>query len=336
MRDIMAKTVQDPVTTEARLSPQKAHEMYRLMVRIRLFEERSRDLYQRNILRGALHLYIGMEGVAVGVCSALRADDYITSTHRGHGHCIAKGGQTNLMMAELMGKATGYCKGKGGSMHIADMDRGILGANGIVSAGLPIAAGAALSSKLLGRDRVAVSFFGDGGANIGPFHESLNFAAIWKLPVIFVCENNLYAISTKFEQATAVPNVADRAVAYNMPGVVANGNDVVDMYVKTQAAVDRGRRGEGPTLIEAKTYRFEGHNMGDPQNYRSKEEVEKWRKIDPILRFEDYMRSQSLGNDDVFQPIMAEIQEEIERAVEFARNSPEPPLEEVMTDIYAE
>ncbi len=332
----MAETLEDFLKTETLLPAGKAHEMYRLMVRIRLFEERARDLYMRNILRGALHLYIGMEGVAVGACATLREDDYITSTHRGHGHCIAKGGRTDLMMAELMGKATGYCKGKGGSMHIADMDRGILGANGIVCGSLPIAAGAALSSRLLGLDRVTVSFFGDGGANIGPFHESLNFAAIWKLPVIFVCENNLYAISTKFEQATAVPNVADRAAAYNFPGVVANGNDVVGMYTKVSEAVARARMGGGPTLIEAKTYRFEGHNMGDPQNYRSKEEVEKWRKIDPILRFEEYMRARSLGNDDGFQHIMAEIQEEIERAVEFARNSPEPPLEEVMTDIYAD
>ncbi len=332
----MTKTVQVSPTAEAVLSAQKAQEMYRLMVRIRLFEERARDLYLRNVLRGAVHLYIGMEGVAVGACAALREDDYVTSTHRGHGHCIAKGGQTELMMAELMGKATGYCKGKGGSMHIADMDKGILGANGIVCGSLPIAAGAALSSVLLGQNRVAVSFFGDGGANIGPFHESLNFAAIWKLPVVFICENNLYAISTKFEHATAVPNVADRAAAYNMPGVVATGNDVVEMYAATREAVERARKGGGPALIEAKTYRFEGHNMGDPQNYRSKEEVEKWRKIDPILRFEEYMRARGLSNDDVFQHIMAETQEEIDRAVEFARNSPEPALEEVMTDIYAD
>jgi len=332
----MKQTVEDSPKTERLLSAKKAHEMYRLMLRIRLFEERARDLYMRNILRGALHLYIGMEGVAVGACSALREDDYITSTHRGHGHCIAKGGRTDLMMAELMGKATGYCKGKGGSMHIADMDRGILGANGIVSAGLPIAAGAALSSKLLKQDRVAIAFFGDGGANIGPFHESLNFAAIWKLPAVFVCENNLYAISTKFEQATAVPNVADRAAAYNMPGVVANGNDVVDVHAKIEEAVDRARKGAGPSLIEAKTYRLEGHNMGDPQNYRTKEEVERWRKIDPILRFQDYVRSHRLGSDDVFNPIDAEIREEIDRAVEFARNSPEPGLDEIMTDIYAD
>jgi pyruvate dehydrogenase E1 component alpha subunit len=331
----MAKAMEAVKTAEPALTAAKAHEMYRLMVRVRLFEERARDLYMRNILRGALHLYIGMEGVAVGACAALREDDYITSTHRGHGHCIAKGGRTELMMAELMGKATGYCKGKGGSMHIADMDRGILGANGIVCGSLPIAAGAALSSKLLNQGRVAVSFFGDGGANIGPFHESLNFAAIWKLPVIFICENNLYAISTKFEQATAVPNVADRAAGYNIPGVVANGNDIVDVYAKTRAAVERARRGEGPTLVEAKTYRFEGHNMGDPQNYRSKDEVEKWRKIDPILRFEDYMRSRGLGNDEAFQTIQAEATEEIDRAVEFAQNSPEPALDEVMTDIYA-
>ena len=332
----MAETMEGFLTAEATLSAQKAQEMYRLMVRIRLFEERARDLYTRNILRGALHLYIGMEGVAVGACSALHEDDYITSTHRGHGHCIAKGGQTELMMAELMGKSTGYCKGKGGSMHIANMGRGILGANGVICASLPIAAGAALSSRLLGLDRVAVSFFGDGGANIGPFHEALHFAAIWKLPVIFVCENNLYAISTKFEQSTAVPNVADRAAAYNFPGVVANGNDVVDMYSKVGGAVNRARKGGGPTLIEAKTYRFEGHNMGDPQNYRSKDEVEKWRKIDPILRFEDYMRAHELGNDDAFQHIQAEIKDEIDRAVEFARNSPEPSLDEVMTDIYAD
>jgi pyruvate dehydrogenase E1 component alpha subunit len=330
----MKQTVEDAPKTEKLLSAKKAHEMYRLMLRIRLFEERARDLYMRNILRGALHLYIGMEGVAVGACAALREDDYITSTHRGHGHCIAKGGRTDLMMAELMGKATGYCKGKGGSMHIADMDRGILGANGIVSAGLPIAAGAALSSKLLQRDRVAVAFFGDGGVNIGPFHEALNFAAIWKLPAIFICENNLYAISTKFEQATAVPNVADRAAAYNMPGVVANGNDVVDVYAKVGEAVGRARDGAGPSLIEAKTYRLEGHNMGDPQNYRTKEEVERWRKIDPILRFQDHMRSRGLGGDDLFNHIDAEIREEIDRAVEFARNSPEPALDEVMTDIY--
>ncbi|MBI2369341.1 MAG: thiamine pyrophosphate-dependent dehydrogenase E1 component subunit alpha [Deltaproteobacteria bacterium] len=306
------------------------------MVKIRQFEEKAKELFQQALIRGGVHFYIGQEAVAVGACAALREDDYITSNHRGHGHCIAKGGRLDLMMAELMGKATGYCKGKGGSMHIADLDRGILGANGLVGGSMPIAAGAALSAKLRGTGQVTVSFFGDGGANIGAFHESLNFAAIWKLPVVYVCENNLYAISTCAAEATAVENIADRAAGYNIPGVIVDGQDILAVYDAVSQAVQRARRGEGPSLLEAKTYRFEGHFTGDPGvGYRTKEEVEAWRQRDPIAKFRDDLTATAGVDEAQLKAIWDEAAQELEAAVAFAKASPEPADEELLTDIYA-
>ena len=259
--------------------------LYRTMLRIRRFEEQAVEQKARQAIPGLLHLYIGEEAVATGVCAALRQDDYISSTHRGHGHCIAKGGKVSLMMAELFGRTDGYCHGKGGSMHIADIDLGILGANGIVGAGLPIAGGAGLSIKLRGSDQVVVCFFGDGGANTGSFHESLNLASVWKLPVIFVCENNLYAISVSQKRACSIQDIYLRKDAYNMEGAMVDGNDVIAVYEKAKEAVDLGRSGKGPFLLECKTYRWRGHYEGEADRtfaYRSKEEIETWKKKCPI------------------------------------------------------
>ncbi|MEM3054951.1 MAG: thiamine pyrophosphate-dependent dehydrogenase E1 component subunit alpha, partial [Candidatus Bathyarchaeia archaeon] len=269
------------------LAKEKLIEMYGKMLEIRLFEEKVFELYAQNLVPGTIHLYTGQEAVAVGVCSALRKDDYITSTHRGHGHCIAKGAELKHVMAEILGKRTGYCKGKGGSMHIADFSLGVLGATAVVGAGIPIAAGAGLSIKLRKTDQVVACFFGDGASNQGTFHEGINMAAIWKLPVIFVCENNLYAMGTRQSLVMVIENIAERASAYGIPGVVVDGNDVLAVYEATFKAVERARKGEGPTLIECKTYRHRGHSRVDPARYRPKEEVEAWLAKDPIKRFKE-------------------------------------------------
>ncbi|MDH5441859.1 MAG: thiamine pyrophosphate-dependent dehydrogenase E1 component subunit alpha, partial [Candidatus Bathyarchaeota archaeon] len=248
------------------------------MLEIRRFEEKVWDLFGRNLIPGTLHLYIGEEATAVGVCVNLRVDDYITSTHRGHGHCIAKEARLEPMMAELLGKKTGYCKGKGGSMHVADASVGILGATAVVGSGIPIAVGAGLSCKMRKTDQVVACFFGDGASNNGTFHESLNMAAIWKLPIVFVCENNLYAMGTRISNVTAIDNIAQRAIAYGMPGVTVDGNDAVAVFQAARGAVERARKGEGPTLLECQTYRHKGHSRFDPATYRPQEEVEEWMK----------------------------------------------------------
>ena len=276
------------------LSNEKVIQMYRTMKRIREFESKAAELFAEGRIPGFVHLYIGEEAVATGVCANLKESDYITSTHRGHGHIIAKGGDLKYMFAELFGKETGYCKGKGGSMHIADADRGILGANGIVGAGHNIAVGAGLSAKYRGTDQVCVCFFGDGSTNQGTFHEALNMASIWKLPVIFVCENNLYGISMHQSRHQAIQDVADRAVAYNIPGVVVDGNDVLAVYEAAKEAIDRARSGQGPTLIECKTYRHRGHFEGDPTIYRDPEEVNEWLQKDPIIRLREFMLDNNL------------------------------------------
>ncbi|MGQ9631746.1 MAG: thiamine pyrophosphate-dependent dehydrogenase E1 component subunit alpha [bacterium] len=307
-------------------------EIYRRMLTIRRFEERAIELYRQGLIYGYLHLYIGEEAVAVGACYALEDGDYITSTHRGHGHCIAKGGDIRLMMAELMGKETGYCKGRGGSMHIADFDRGILGANGIVGGGLPIAVGAALGSRILGTNRVALSFFGDGATNNGVFLESLNMASIWGLPVIFLCENNLYAVSTPIKEASPLEDVAERASAFNIPGVVVDGNDVMAVYEVTREAVNRARGGGGPTMIEAKTYRHLGHNVNDPGTYRDRSEVESWKGRDPISRLRKALLEQwDLGEE--VAGVEREVDEAIEGAVRFAIESPSTSPEEFLGEI---
>ncbi len=311
--------------------------MYRTMLRIRRFEAKVNDLFREARLRGSVHLYIGEEAVATGICAALHQEDYITSTHRGHGHCIAKGGTLKEMMAELMGKSTGYCKGKGGSMHIADLHLGILGANGIVGAGIPIATGAAMSARNRGTKQVAVSFFGDGASNQGSFHEGINLASVLKLPAIYVCENNMYAQTTPASYDLNIKDVADRAVAYGIPGVVVDGQDVLKVYAAAKTAVARARRGEGPTLIEAKTYRFEGHFLGDPQTYRTRDEVSQWRDTrDPIPPFRQYIVEHQVISDGDAQRIDDEVKAEVEEAVVFGEQSPEPAAELLYADVYAD
>lgn len=308
--------------------------IYQRMVLIRKFEDKAHELFAAGDLPGFVHLYAGEEAVAVGVCANLRDDDFVTSTHRGHGHCIAKGVDLREMMAEVYGKATGICKGKGGSMHIADLDRGMLGANGIVGGGLPLACGSALMAKVKKTDQVTASFFSDGATNQGTFHEALNLAAIWKLPVIFVCENNLYAESTPVEYSTNIRNIADRASAYTIPGVTADGMDVFSIYEATYEATLRARAGEGPTLIEAKTYRYYGHYEGDSLRYRSRDEEQLYRARDPIVNFERRVLGENLLTAAELAGIEEKAQTEVESAIKFAHQSPYPNPEQCLTDVY--
>jgi len=313
---------------------------YRKMVEIRKFETKVVELFADGMIPGFVHSYIGEEAVAVGACSNLNDDDYITSTHRGHGHLIAKGGHMDKMMAELFGKETGYCKGKGGSMHIADVDLGILGANGIVGGGFPIAAGAGLSAKMRGTNQVAVCFFGDGASNQTTFHEGINLASIWDLPVVFVCENNMYGISLPQKEHQHIKDISDRATAYGIPGVTVDGNDVIAVYEAVKEAVKRARQGEGPTLIECKTYRHRGHFEGDPTVYRSEEEVEQWKKKDPIKRFRKKLLELGTVTEDELNSIDEEVDKMVEEAVEYAKKGkfpePEKAVEDVYTDIVEE
>jgi pyruvate dehydrogenase E1 component alpha subunit len=308
--------------------------MLQKMSEIRFFEEKVFDLYGQNLVPGTIHLYAGEEAVAVGVCSALRKDDFITSTHRGHGHCIAKGADLKRTMAEILGRETGYCKGKGGSMHIADFSVGMLGATAVVGAGLPIAVGAGLSAKLRNTDQVVACFFGEGASNQGTFHESLNMAAAWSLPVIFVCENNLYAMGTRQSRIMKIANVADRASGYGMPGIIVDGNDVLAVYEAACSAVERARKGEGPTLIECKTYRHKGHSRVDPAKYRAKEEVEEWLNKDPIKRLKDKTLQDHIFTEHEIGKIEREAMAKVEEAVKFAVESPYPAPEEALEDVY--
>lgn len=316
------------------LEKRKKIEMYRKLLEIRHFEEKVYDLYGQNLVPGTIHLYAGQEAVAVGVCANLRRDDYITSTHRGHGHCIAKGAQLNRVMAEILGKKTGYCKGKGGSMHIANFSVGMLGATAVVGAGLPIAAGAGLSIRLRKTDQVVACFFGEGASNQGTFHEGINMAALWKLPVLFVCENNLYAMGTRQSRVMAIENVADRGVAYGIPGVVVDGNDVMAVYETACEAVERARSGKGPTLIECKTYRHKGHSRFDPATYRPKEEVEEWMKSDPITRFRARLLEMKTLTEEEADKIEQDVAVAVEDAVKFAVESPFPAPEEALEHVY--
>ena len=312
-------------------------EAYKTMLTIRRFEEYVVDMFARGQVPGFTHAYIGEEAIATGVCAVLREDDYITSTHRGHGHVIARGADLNRMMAELCGKSTGYCKGKGGSMHIADMSLGILGANGVVGGGMPIAVGAGLSAKRRGTDQVAVSFFGDAASNIGSFHESLNLASVWKLPVLFICENNMYGISVSQKKHQAIKNIADRSVGYSMPGVVVDGMDVFAVYDAANEAVKRARSGKGPTLIECKTYRFRGHHEGDPNQgtrYRTKAEMQKWRKKDPLESLVKKMISKKVATKKKLAQIEQKVNSEVEAAAKFALDSPAPEPKELYDDLY--
>lgn len=310
-------------------------EMLRKMMLIRGFEERIKYLYTHGLMAGVAHLYDGQEAVAVGTCAALTPSDYITSTHRGHGHCIAKGGDVGKMMAEVLGRRTGYCKGKGGSMHIFDSRLGILGANGIVAGSIPMGTGAGLKSKLKKTGQVAVCFFGDGATNQGTFHESLNMAGLWKLPVVYVCENNLYGISVSQARHQPIRDIAVRAAGYGMPGVIADGNDVLDVYEKASAAVERARRGDGPTLLECKTYRYGGHHIGDPGTlYRSDEEVEAWRRKDPIKRMIAHVVDSGIMSEDEIEQMNQDVESILEAAVQYAVDSPLPEPEEALDDLF--
>ncbi|MDI6690758.1 MAG: thiamine pyrophosphate-dependent dehydrogenase E1 component subunit alpha [Candidatus Bathyarchaeota archaeon] len=317
------------------LAKEKLTEMFRKMLEIRFFEEKVFDLYAQNLVPGTIHLYTGEEAVAVGVCAALEKTDYVTSTHRGHGHCIAKGADLKRTMAEILGKRTGYCKGKGGSMHIADFSIGMLGATAVVGAGMPIAVGAGLSIKLRKTRQVVACFFGEGASNQGTFHEGINMASIWRLPVIFICENNLYAMGTHQSRVMNIENIADRALAYGIPGVIADGNDVLAVYEKALQAVERARKGEGPTLIECKTYRHKGHSRVDPAKYRPKAEVEEWLAKDPIKRFKEKLLQEGVLIQVEVQKIEREVAAEIEEAVKYAMESPYPAPEEALEDVYA-
>ena len=312
----------------------KMIKIFRKMLEIRHFEEKVYDLYGQNLVPGTIHLYAGQEAVATGVCANLRKDDYITSTHRGHGHCIAKGANLGKVMAEILGKKTGYCKGKGGSMHIADFSIGMLGATAVVGAGIPIAAGAGLSIKLRKTDQVVACFFGEGASNQGTFHEGINIAAIWKLPVLFVCENNLYAMGTRQSRVMAIENVADRAAAYGIPGFVVDGNDVIAVYEVARKAVDRARSGGGSTLLECKTYRHKGHSRFDPATYRPKEEIEKWLKRDPVRRFRAKLLELKTLNKMELDKIEEEVSAAVEDAIRFALESPYPSPEEALEHVY--
>ena len=311
-------------------------DLYVTMRRIRAFEDKTADLFQEGVVKGTAHSYKGEEAIAAGVCATLRDDDIIASYHRGHGHCIAKGARIDRMMAELMGRQTGYCQGLGGSMHIADMELNIMGANGIVGAAMPLATGAGLAAKLQGTDQVAVAFFGDGASNQGVFHESLNLAAVWKLPVIFVCENNQYALSTSYRNTTAVSQVSNRAASYEIPGITVDGNDGVEVYLVLREAVDRARAGEGPTLIEAMTYRHGQHslrvNLRDP---RPEDEIQFWMDRDPIARMEKRLTTEGGFSAEQFDETTQAVDEEIETAVTFGRESPEPQVQVMLDAVYA-
>ena len=318
------------------LTNQQLIELYKQMARIRKFEETVAKLFAEAKIPGFVHVSIGEEAIPVGTCVCLNKGDYVTSTHRGHGHLLAKGGDMRLMMAEIFGKETGYCRGKGGSMHIADLDLGILGANGIVGGGLTIATGAGLSVKMRDIKQVAVCFFGDGASNQGAFHEALNLASIWDLPVIYICENNLYALSTPQSQHQRVHNISDRAVAYGIPGVSVDGNDVIAVYEVVNEAVKRARNGGGPTLIECKTYRHRGHEEGDAELYRTKQEVKQWLEKDPILRFAKDLSGKGILTERTAKEIEKEVDKEVDEAVRFAEESPEPRLELAVEDVYSD
>lgn len=316
------------------LTKEKMIEVYTTMREIRVFEDRVSELFAAGKLPGFVHLYAGEEAIGVGVCSHLTGRDFITSTHRGHGHCIAKGVDINSMMAEVYGKATGACKGKGGSMHIADVDKGMLGANGIVGAGGPLACGSGLMAKTLGTDQVTVCFFGDGGSEQGTMHESMNLANVWNLPVVFVCENNGYAESTPWGYHCAAKNISDRAVAYDMPGVMVDGTDFFAVYEAAEEAIARARRGEGPSLIECRAFRYYGHFEGDAALYFTEEEKKRNRARDPIEKFKKQGLERGLFTEGEIAKIDSETAILIEDAVKFAEQSPWPEPEEVLTDVY--
>jgi TPP-dependent pyruvate/acetoin dehydrogenase alpha subunit len=323
------------------LSTERKRELLRQMLTIRAFEEEAENLYTLGKIHGTMHLSIGMEASAVGAVAAIGRDDLMLSTHRGHGHCIAKGADLNLMMAEFMGKEAGYCRGRGGSMHIADVSGGNLGANGVVGGGVATAMGVGLGLKMQERDgsqgasRIVLCFFGDGAANLGPFHESLNMAAIWKLPVVYVCENNQYAMSCSVKKAFAIERISDRAAAYGMPGETVDGNDLLAVYEAVSRAAARARGGAGPSLVENVTYRWRGHSKSDANRYRTREEIAAWQERCPIKRF----RSLLVGEGDLTEGEALQIEREaysgVDQAVEFAESCSEPDLATIEEGVYA-
>lgn len=305
--------------------------LYEIMLKIRLFEEKVSEVFRQNLIPGFIHLYVGEEAVAAGVCATLRQDDYVVSTHRGHGHCIAKGADFNKLMAELFGKDTGYCRGRAGTMHIFVPEIGFLGTNGIVGGGLPLAVGAGLKAKMKKTEQVSVCFFGDGASNNGTFHESLNLAAIWKLPVIFVCENNLYATAISVSKSTSVKDIASRAASYNIPGIVVDGTDVLKVYEVADKAVTRARQGAGPTLIECKTYRFHGHYEGEScAEYRSREEVENWKNRDSLKKMKKVLLAEKILDENKIDGLEHQIMTKVEEAVTFASQSLLPKGEDAL------
>lgn len=323
-----------PTVLPAELTAEKLIEMYKMMVLIRTFENRLKELFTSGEIVGDLHLSIGQEAVPVGICSCLRSSDYLTSHHRGHGHCLAKGSDVNRTMAEFFGKKAGLCLGKGGSLHLADFSVGMLGATPIVGGGIPIAVGGGLASKLQKTDRVTVSLFGDGATSQGTFHESLNLASIWSLPVVFVCENNQYAESTRIEEASPV-KVFERALAYAIPGVAIDGMDVLAVYEAIKKAVQRARAGKGPTLVEAVTYRYEGHELGDPFHlYQSEEELAKWKQRDPIPLFATRLTTAGVLDTNKIEQAEDDAKRKVEEAVNFARATPEPEIEEAFRGVF--
>ena len=314
--------------------------IYEQMLRIRLFEQKAKDLYLQGLVTGSMHLYIGQEAIASTAGELLRKTDTITSTHRGHGHCIAKRGKTDRMMAELLGRKNGYCGGKGGSMHIADFTMGNLGANGMVGGGLAISVGAGITNAIIKKnDSVTICFFGEGATNEGVFHESLNLAALWKLPVIFLCENNLYQVFTSNTESLPVKDISVRAAAYGMPGITCDGNDVFELYDVLGSAIERARQGLGHVLIEAKTYRWEGHYTGDGHangGYRSVEEIEEWKAKDPIARLAKHIVENLLADSDLLEKMQVDLLDEIEKAVKYAIESPWPDENDLCKDVFYE
>ncbi len=320
---------------EKRLPREKLIEMYRKMLRIRHFEDRIYRLFLSGTMPGTIHLSQGQEAIAVGVCANLSKDDIITGTHRSHGEALAKGVSMKSLMAELFARSNGCCKGKGGSMHVGDIDVGMLPAIAIVGGGIPVATGIALAFKMKRLDRVAVSFFGDGASNEGAFHEAINMGAIWDLPVIYVCENNLYGASTHVSKVMKLKDIANRAFSYGIPGVVVDGNDVVAVYEVARKAIDRARKGEGPTLIECKTYHIGGHSRSDPRQYRDKEEEKRWLAKDPIPRMKKKLIATNILSSEKSENIEAAIEKEIDEAIKFAQSSPSPKPEDALRDVFA-
>jgi len=330
----LAESASSAPAVYRRHDPAVLRDALRKMILVRRFEESAEQAYMRGLIHGTMHLSIGQEASAIAATLPLTDADYITSTHRGHGHCIGKGADPKRMFAEFFGKETGYCRGRGGSMHIADVKRGNLGANGIVGGGLPIAVGAALSIHKQRSTAVVLCFFGDGANNEGAFHESLNFASIWKLPVIFVCENNRYGMSMSVERSTAVPHIAQRAAAYDMPGVTVDGNSFADVLDASEQAIARARGGNGPSLIECETYRLRGHSKSDRNRYRTREEIDAWSARDPILRFEQELLRYGLIDAATVEAIRAQVEQEIDAGLAFAQQSPAPVRAELTRYVY--